>query len=173
MIATKSCNGCGKTHEIGNFQVRKGKPGNFCRPCCREYARGWRDANRDKIKPSKPGSMSELDMNNYAPIPEAGCWLWLGGVDSKGYGKAPRHTNQGLHRVFYAYHVGEIPPGLCVCHKCDTPRCVNPDHLFLGTQLENAIDKERKGRGRWGKSIPRQARRGKYKTYDESARHAG
>lgn len=85
---------------------------------------------------------------NYVPVPESGCWLWLGNWTQNGYG-AVKHSGRwltGAHRLFYELHRGEIPDGLLVCHKCDTPVCVNPDHLFLGTQSDNMRDKVRKGR---------------------------
>ena len=78
-----------------------------------------------------------------------GCWLWLASTIN-GYGQ----FGKGLraHRVSYSLYRGEIPDGMCVLHKCDVPLCVNPDHLFLGTRIENNEDKVRKGRGRCGKS---------------------
>jgi hypothetical protein len=81
----------------------------------------------------------------YMPIPETGCWLWTGTWDENGYGKM---IGGRAHRISYAMHVGPIPAGLCVLHRCDTPACVNPAHLWLGTHLENMADMGRKGRSR-------------------------
>lgn len=72
-----------------------------------------------------------------------GCWEWTGGYHKFGYG---RFANNVAHRVSYAYHNGPIPKGLCVCHKCDNPKCVNPEHLFLGTRKDNNLDRTSKGR---------------------------
>lgn len=81
------------------------------------------------------------------PIPEAGCWLWGASVDRSGYGQFGMLGRCAKsHRVSYALYVGEIPAGMHVCHKCDTPSCVNPSHLFLGTDADNHSDRDRKGR---------------------------
>jgi hypothetical protein len=79
-----------------------------------------------------------------------GCWLWTAGTQGHGYGYFRTNKNCGCevaHRYSYVLHKGAVPPGMLVLHTCDTPRCVNPTHLFLGTHKENAIDRENKGRG--------------------------
>ncbi len=80
------------------------------------------------------------------------CWVWLGSVRSWGYGQINVGQNRTVHahRLAYELCVGPIPEGLCVLHKCDVPRCVRPDHLFLGTRVDNQKDMARKGRARNG-----------------------
>ena len=95
------------------------------------------------------------------PVTESGCWLWLGVLNNRGgYGKI-RYKGRvfSAHRFSWMAANGtEIPSGLCVMHKCDTPSCVNPDHLKLGTQTENMADRDRKGRGWWSTQHGRNAR---------------
>lgn len=82
--------------------------------------------------------------HHYIPVPESGCWLWLGGVDKSGYGIMS--GNAKAYRVSYELHNGPIPAGMSVCHRCDVPLCINPKHLFLGTTADNMADKKRKAR---------------------------
>lgn len=76
------------------------------------------------------------------------CWEWQASKNRIGYGTISiKHKARLAHRVSWAVCNGQICEGLCVCHTCDNPGCVNPAHLFLGTMKDNVRDRDRKGRG--------------------------
>lgn len=97
-------------------------------------------------------------MSSYRPMIERfwekvhktdGCWLWTASLDNHGYGQIQRSREQHpirAHIYSYELHYGSIPAGLCVCHRCDIPACIRPDHLFLGTHTDNLKDSASKGR---------------------------
>jgi hypothetical protein len=76
------------------------------------------------------------------------CWEWIGGKFTQGYGAfgISRGKPMPAHRFSYELYKGKIPKGMCVCHFCDNPPCVNPKHFFIGTRGENNTDRHKKGR---------------------------
>ena len=80
-------------------------------------------------------------------LPWTGCWVWMQRVDKDGYGSYGGHgKNARAHRLAFRLWKGPIPLGRLICHSCDTPACVNPDHLSLGTDHSNSQDKVKRGR---------------------------
>lgn len=120
---------------------------------------------------------SKVDKNGPVPrhMPELGpCWVWCAAKDKHGYGrinigKRPNGTSITVlsHRLSYTIAHGPVPRrsghhGTCVCHKCDNPSCVNPDHMFLGTMSDNMRDKVEKGRHARGTTSGPKKHPGKY-----------
>lgn len=86
---------------------------------------------------------------------DGGCWEWSGCVQANGYPRINfERKPQYAHRLSYSVFVGPIKSGMDVCHKCDNRRCVNPDHLFIGTRQDNMTDAVAKGRQAKGFSLP-------------------
>lgn len=93
--------------------------------------------------------MEQKDIERFwSKVDKSGdCWEWVGYLNEKGYGKFRLNNKlQRAHRISYALKYGAIPEGMLVCHRCDNPKCVNPEHLFIGTTTDNARDSISKGR---------------------------
>jgi len=107
-------------------------------------------------------------------VPESGCWLWTGSVkESRGELRGRVMLDgrrQYAHRWAYELYKGQIPAGLQVNHKCDVSICVNPDHLYIGTQQDNVKDRE--ARGRRGRPVGEKNPRAKITAHDASEIYA-
>ena len=131
-----------------------------CRGWCEMHHSRWRkhgDVFAD-VPPilRRKGTVEEGFREKYRVDPDTGCWLWTRALNQKGYGNF--HDGQrvvGAHRFSYELHKGPIPPGMFVCHSCDTPACCNPDHLWLGTCADNMLDASVKNRTPRGTRHPR------------------
>lgn len=99
--------------------------------------------------------LDRIEINN-----ENGCWEWTGTCFFGGYARAGLYKREGkkfsqrANRMSYEVFVGKIPKGFLVCHSCDNPKCVNPEHLFLGTSKDNMQDMVDKGRSLKGEKSP-------------------
>jgi len=103
-------------------------------------------------------------VNSSIPEPMSGCWLWEKGLDNYRLYGWTWYNNKNIraHRAAFLAFNGDIPSGLMVLHKCDNPKCVNPQHLFLGTNNDNMKDMAFKGRSCRGE-INKCGRHGKAK----------
>jgi len=133
--------------------------------CDKHYRRFLRrgDVNDYGSRKVAEGNAIERFHQKYE-INESGCWMWTGGTrpNSKGV-PYPRHWTDdfksiGAHRFSFELVHGAIPQGMYVCHKCDTPLCVNPDHLFLGSHQDNMRDMVAKQRSFVGRGEDKKGR---------------
>lgn len=91
--------------------------------------------------------LAEHLTENSIPVPFSGCWLWLLSLNRDGYGQCAIGTKSiNAHRLSWMAFRGPIPPRMMVLHSCDVRSCVNPDHLWLGTNADNMRDCFAKGR---------------------------
>lgn len=104
-------------------------------------------AKRTTISPARLRDIESRLLDSVRRSPR-GCWEWTGSLDKDGYGawRIPGFA-QLAHRVAFRLFCSDFSEGRCVCHTCDNPRCCNPTHLFIGSDLDNARDRDRKGRG--------------------------
>lgn len=121
------------------------KEANASRGMCWGHYNQMRRGRLDG-RPLKRSMTAEQRFNSFVEK-TAGCWFWNGAKTRFGYGHFKYDQVFHLaHRWSYAHFVGDLSEDQCVLHSCDTPSCVRPDHLFLGTRLDNAKDRVVKGR---------------------------
>jgi hypothetical protein len=125
-----NCRNCGKEHIA--FGCTKGRKKYCSRLCMEEF---------------RSPTLEKLVKNNYE-VKENGCWEWTSSISSpSGYGKLDfKGKTVSAHRASYKVFKGEIPKGKHICHSCDNRKCVNPDHLWVGTAKDNVHDMIKKGR---------------------------
>jgi len=146
------------------MRIWRDKKGRVCKECGSSFVGKGRKRNYCSTKCKLFG---EIQKKN-------GCWEWQGLLNPSGYGETTCHENnkkEHAHRVSYRIFKGEIPEEIYVCHKCDNRKCINPDHLFLGTAKDNMQDAKNKGRLDHVKLFaPKGEKNGSSKLNDEKVR---
>lgn len=132
-LVERKCINCNKVFHVWPSRAATAQ---FCSKACKAF-----DMFKNKPYPDPIKRFLEKVIKL-----ENGCWQYKA-VDPRGYGYFDiKYKRLRAHRYSFMIHHGKIPPGMVICHKCDNPSCVNPEHLFLGTQLDNMRDKMQKGR---------------------------
>lgn len=139
MKVNKLCEQCQKSFTTETWKFKFGR-GRFCSLKCRGKA----------MPPPLYKSPKEINIIDrfFENVNKTNsCWIWIGSKTSDGYGTfGYARIIYYAHRFSYEFHNGKIPKGMFVCHKCDNPSCVNPEHLWVGTHSDNMKDASKKGR---------------------------
>jgi hypothetical protein len=139
---TLHCQHCGTAFTANAARAKSAK---YCTKHCSSLAR--EKSRRERVS-AEDRFWSFVDRSGE-------CWIWTGWCDKDGYGGFRWHDGQErAHRVSWEIAHGPIPEGHLILHRCDNPPCVNPDHLYDGTQQDNMTEKSDKGRGATGERHP-------------------
>ena len=140
MPVRKSCQLCEKVYFVKPSRNQKTK---YCSIKCLNTTLARKSAKIRKEKyNSKEYLLSKIKIDK-----KTGCWIWQASKNEGGYGRKRYKGRQTyVHRIFYEVFVGEIPKEMFVLHRCDTPSCVRPSCLFIGTHQNNSDDKYKKKR---------------------------
>jgi hypothetical protein len=161
MPTTRTCERCGNPFSVAPSVLRY-SAARYCSPeCyhptiigqCLRCGASFRHSTSAQRKYcshacAEQASRRPLSERFWEKVDKSGdCWVWTGATVRTGHGKIYAHGHPtAAHRLSYEWSYGPIPEGLCVCHRCDNPPCVRPDHLFLGTIADNNHDSIGKGR---------------------------
>lgn len=138
----KTCKYCGK-------MLKDLKNESFCSRKCSSLFR------RDNHYSEYEEKIKERILRNIEIFP-SGCWIWKSFKSKSGYAEITwKGEKKRTNRISFEVFKDKIPTGMYVCHTCDNPLCVNPDHLYIGTHQDNIDDKLKKGRQSKGKEIGR------------------
>ncbi len=149
MVGISKCPVCNISFKW--YRAKKDKPGIYCsKKCMNTMVKSWNSKGRFlwRLATAEEKLQRIRDRFEKFVIKQDGCWDWKGCTHGSGYVvmKFYDRKQKNGHIVSWILSNGTIPDGLFVLHKCDNKKCTNPEHLFLGTLKDNAIDREKKNR---------------------------